>query len=262
MLAECLKGLRCNQHIILTGFQEQWYFQYKQNFSSSTTTFIYKTHWIDTKFSLILASSPLRSSEDQGVAELSLDPIKSLLPSSGEVNTDDSANKSLSGTFMQPVRDAPQKKQVIDTQPAKETVATTDATQSLRASESAEDQERVVKLKATPDPIESSEPVNIIIDPTKSTKIDNSEKTGYGLHFMLKDDLASLSEFETPKFDEATADNILETSTDGADSTINASTDMPAQSDLLGHLQEELRIIHTKVDQLESIISKKVIDDL
>ncbi|GJV49875.1 hypothetical protein Tco_1440087 [Tanacetum coccineum] len=203
------------------------------------------------------------------------------------------------------VRDAPPKKQVIDTQPAEETVATTDAIQSLRAFESAEDQvnqpqtadakkimdEYDQKNKAAQEVPESpydteseikiikrfqpcqpddddqiifsgSEPVNIIIEPTKSTKIDNSDKTGSGLQFMLEDDLASLSGFETPKFDEAIADNILETSTDGADSTFNASTDMPAQSDLLGHLQEELRIIHTKVDQLESSISKKVIDDL
>ncbi|GKA35902.1 hypothetical protein Tco_0722393 [Tanacetum coccineum] len=38
-----------------------------------------------------------------------------------------------------PVRDVPQKKQVTETQPAEETVATADATQSLGASESAED---------------------------------------------------------------------------------------------------------------------------
>ncbi|GKA59053.1 uncharacterized mitochondrial protein-like protein [Tanacetum coccineum] len=90
------------------------------------------------------------------VAELSPDPIKSLIPPSGEVNTDDSANKSSSRTSVQPViqskastdlkikkkrippsskpksskqvRDVPPKKQVTDTQPAEETVATVDAT--------------------------------------------------------------------------------------------------------------------------------------
>nr|GFD52357.1 hypothetical protein [Tanacetum cinerariifolium] len=34
------------------------------------------------------------------------------------------------------------------------------------------------------------------------------------------------------------------------------------QSDPLGHLYKELRTLHTKVDQLESSISKKVTDDI
>ncbi|GJS72908.1 retrovirus-related pol polyprotein from transposon TNT 1-94 [Tanacetum coccineum] len=62
------------------------------------------------------------------VAELSHDPIKSLLPPFGEVNADDIANKSSSETSVQP------------TQPAEEPVATTDATQSLDTSVSAEEQ--------------------------------------------------------------------------------------------------------------------------
>ncbi|GJR84376.1 hypothetical protein Tco_0155161 [Tanacetum coccineum] len=37
---------------------------------------------------------------------------------------------------------------------------------------------------------------------------------------------------------------------------------MPAQSDPLGHLHQELCILHTKVDQLESSISKKVTNDI
>ncbi|GJX45372.1 hypothetical protein Tco_0262048, partial [Tanacetum coccineum] len=64
----------------------------------------------------------------------------SLLPPSEEVNADDSANKSSSRTYVPPVRDVPQKKQVAETQPGEETVATADATQSLGASESAEEQ--------------------------------------------------------------------------------------------------------------------------
>ncbi|GJY78104.1 putative reverse transcriptase domain-containing protein [Tanacetum coccineum] len=92
----------------------------------------------------------------------------SLNPPSKEVNVDDSADKSSSGTFVQPVtrpkaptnlksknkrilpsskpktsnpvRDVPQNKQVTKTQPAEETVATADTTLSLVASESAEEQ--------------------------------------------------------------------------------------------------------------------------
>ncbi|GKC38061.1 hypothetical protein Tco_1050445 [Tanacetum coccineum] len=102
------------------------------------------------------------------VAELSPDPIKSLLPPFGEVNANDSTDKSSFGTFMQSViqpkvptdlkpkkkrippsstpksskqvRDVPQKKQVVETQPAEETVAIADATQSLGAFDLAEDQ--------------------------------------------------------------------------------------------------------------------------
>nr|GEZ31949.1 hypothetical protein [Tanacetum cinerariifolium] len=40
--------------------------------------------------------------------------------------------------------------------------------------------------------------------------------------------------------------------------TFNASADMPAQSGPFGHLHEELRTLNTKVDQLDSNISKKV----
>ncbi|GJR10119.1 retrovirus-related pol polyprotein from transposon TNT 1-94 [Tanacetum coccineum] len=59
------------------------------------------------------------------VAELSLVPIKSLLLPSGEVNVDDSVDKSSSKTS---VMDVPQKKQVAKTQHAEETIATADAT--------------------------------------------------------------------------------------------------------------------------------------
>ncbi|GJU70439.1 hypothetical protein Tco_1256698 [Tanacetum coccineum] len=102
------------------------------------------------------------------VVKLSLDPIKSLLPPFRKVNIDDSADKSSSETYVQPViqpkaptdlklknkrippsskpksskqvRDVPPKKQVTETQPAEEIVATADATKSLGAFESAEDQ--------------------------------------------------------------------------------------------------------------------------
>ncbi|GJV99084.1 hypothetical protein Tco_1554336 [Tanacetum coccineum] len=60
----------------------------------------------------------------------------SLIPPSKEVNTDDTADKSLSGTNVQP--ESSPSPQVIDTQPAEEPGATADATQSIDAFESAE----------------------------------------------------------------------------------------------------------------------------
>ncbi|GKF70450.1 hypothetical protein Tco_0203507, partial [Tanacetum coccineum] len=102
------------------------------------------------------------------LAKLSQQPEQSLILSFEKVNANDDANKSLSRTTIQPVTqlkaptDLKQKKkkkppsskpkssykvrvilprtQVIETQYAEETVATADATKSLDASESAEEQ--------------------------------------------------------------------------------------------------------------------------
>ncbi|GJR47581.1 hypothetical protein Tco_1315684 [Tanacetum coccineum] len=107
------------------------------------------------------------------VANLSPEPIKSLIQPSWDMNTDDLANRSLSETFMQHVtqykapidkktkrkritpfsklktskvfRESPLKEQVVDTQPIKEPVTTVDTTQSLGASESAEEQGNQLK---------------------------------------------------------------------------------------------------------------------
>ncbi|GKC99190.1 hypothetical protein Tco_1169465, partial [Tanacetum coccineum] len=129
-----------------------------------------KPHHITAlSFKPILENETALTSHGCKVAKLSPDPIKSLLPPSGEVNADDSADKSSFETSMQlviqpkaptnlktkkkqippaskpksskQVKDLPPKKQVDETQPIVETVATADATQNLGASESTEDQE-------------------------------------------------------------------------------------------------------------------------
>nr|GEU40048.1 hypothetical protein [Tanacetum cinerariifolium] len=154
--------------------------------------------------------------------------IKSLLPPFGEVNADETVDKSSSRTSVQPVTQSkaptvrrPQKKkissstqpkalqsiresspttQVVETHSFNETTATADATKSLDAFDSAEEQ-------------------------VNHPKTAESEKEGIA-------------------------------------KTFNASTDMPAQSDLLGYLFEEMRTLSTKVDQLETNISKKVTNDI
>nr|GEW73355.1 hypothetical protein [Tanacetum cinerariifolium] len=55
---------------------------------------------------------------------------------------------------------------------------------------------------------------------------------------------------------------IVDAKKEGTAKNLNASADLPAQSDPFGHLHEELRILNTKVDQLESSISKKVTNTL
>nr|GFC85341.1 hypothetical protein [Tanacetum cinerariifolium] len=90
-----------------------------------------------------------------------------------------------------------------------------------------------------------------------------SYEIDYVLQSMPDDDLASLSGFEAEDSDDEGSqsnhqDNLSKESTVG---TLNASDDMPAQSDPLGHLQKELRTLNTKFNQLESSISKKTIQD-
>ncbi|GKC10132.1 hypothetical protein Tco_1001742 [Tanacetum coccineum] len=242
------------------------------------------------------------------VAALSPDPIKSFLPPSREA--------------LQSIRESSPTTQVAETQPVEETVATADATKSLYAFESAEEQvnqpktveaEKVLdqndqeevkeyglesmgmslltrswmklirrmrllkKKPESPYDIESeikiikwfqprqpdddaqimflgAEPSHFDYDQTKSTMHVDYD-SDFGLRSMPDDDLVSLTGFETPESN----DN---DSQEGTAETFNASTDMPAQSDLFDHLLEELRTLSTKVDQLESSISKKVTDDI
>ncbi|GKB11695.1 hypothetical protein Tco_0845618, partial [Tanacetum coccineum] len=107
-----------------------------------------------------------------------------------------------------------------------------------------------------------AEPYDMEIDQT--LKKADSDETDSGLQSMPDDDLASLSGFEAEDSDDEGSlsnhqDNL---SNEGTAETFNASTDMPAQSDLFDHLLGELRTLSTKVDQLESSISKKVTDDI
>ncbi|GKF05008.1 hypothetical protein Tco_0035676, partial [Tanacetum coccineum] len=91
--------------------------------------------------SALINSSPMK-------VKYFLPTWKSLLPPSGEVNVVDTADKSLSGTFVPPVTQPkaqtakrPRKKKIPSlTQPecAEEFMVTADATKSLDASESAE----------------------------------------------------------------------------------------------------------------------------
>ncbi|GJS95659.1 hypothetical protein Tco_0802627 [Tanacetum coccineum] len=87
---------------------------------------------------------------------------------------------------------------------------------------------------------------------------------------MPSDDLAPLTAFETHDSDdeasisvtkEHSADNLNATS-DGDVALPNASAGVSALSDSLGHLRRELTTISSKVDWLESKITKRVSDDL
>ncbi|GKD43062.1 retrovirus-related pol polyprotein from transposon TNT 1-94, partial [Tanacetum coccineum] len=65
------------------------------------------------------------------VAEISPPPLQSLIPPSREVNADDSADKSLSGTFVQPVT---QPKATTDRKPRKKTIPSSTRPEALNLS--------------------------------------------------------------------------------------------------------------------------------
>ncbi|GKB49973.1 hypothetical protein Tco_0900726 [Tanacetum coccineum] len=159
------------------------------------------------------------------------------------------------------------KTQVAETQHAEETVATVNAIKSLDTFESAEEQVNQPKITETKtvqdqniqeevkesgfesieDPDDDAqftffraEPYNFEYDHTKSTKLGDSD-SGSGLFSMPNDDPVTLTGFETSE----TAAN---DSQEGTAETFNDSADMPAQSDPLGHLHEELRILNTRAD--------------
>nr|GFA11123.1 hypothetical protein [Tanacetum cinerariifolium] len=225
------------------------------------------------------------------VAELSLDPIKSLLLPSGEVNVDETADKSLSRTSVQLVNQSkastvrkPKKKKKPHLQPNQRLCNLSgnhlQPHMSLRLSllrkqwpplmqpkekvnesglESMGDvtfdqimDEINQKNKAAQENLRARvEPSHFKYDQTKLTKHGDSDS---GLCSMPDDDLVSLTSFENP---ESTNND----SQAGTAENFNASADMPDQSDPLGHLHEELCTLNTKVDQLEFDISKKVIKD-
>ncbi|GJV48728.1 hypothetical protein Tco_1438940 [Tanacetum coccineum] len=93
----------------------------------------------------------------------------------------------------------------------------------------------------------ASDMLKLNITPKDAEEGDASDS---GLRFMPDDDLASLTGFETSDSDE--------NDSEGTATNFNASADMLAQSDPLGYFHEELSTLKSKIDQLESSITKKV----
>ncbi|GJZ90043.1 hypothetical protein Tco_0661970 [Tanacetum coccineum] len=283
----------------------------------------------------LINSSPVKVkcfSSTWKVADLLPEPIQSLIPPSGEVNGDDTADKSLSETSVPPVTQPkaptakrPRKKKIpsstyLENIPSMHEIRSLYELYSLRLRDqnimeeedagvhSLEEptfkqlMDEVDKLKEvaqekpkSPYGTESeikiiksfqvnivsnsllihqglqrstSDDINVIdITPKDDEEGDASDSD---LRSMPSDNLASLTGFETPDSnDEASIsvtkehsdDNLMETS--GGDAALpNASAGVSALSDPLGHLQRELATISSKVDQMESKITKRVSDEL
>ncbi|GJS57349.1 hypothetical protein Tco_0652133 [Tanacetum coccineum] len=274
------------------------------------------------------------------VADLSPEPIQSLIPPSGEVNADVTADKSSSGTFVPPVTQLkapiakrPRKKkmpsltqpevlkssrivkssstQATHLQPAEEFVVIVDATKVLDQNIMEEEDTGVRSLeeptfeqimdevdkqsKAAQEepesPYDTESEIKIVksfksswfmhpeIDQTNDANITfmgsgpinmELDDTSSKLHSIPSDDLASLTRFETHDSanegsnyatKEHSSGNLNATS-DGDIALPNASAGLSALSDPLGHLQRKLTTISSKVDQLESCITKNVSKEL
>ncbi|GKC98450.1 hypothetical protein Tco_1168725, partial [Tanacetum coccineum] len=239
------------------------------NYINDALTFV-KPHTIsDASFQKPLASEVALTSHMLKVAKLFQEPEQSLILSSKKVNADDGTNKTLSRTTVQPITQLkaptnkkPQKKripssskpkssykvkvillkkQVTKTQHAEETVAIVDATQSLEDSESVEDQ---VNQPHTAE-AEKTNDANITFMGFGPINMELDD-TGFDIHSMPNDDLASLTGFETLDLvdkesnsvtKEHSADNLNVTS-DGDIALPNASAGFSALSDPLVIFEE------------------------
>ncbi|GKC74937.1 hypothetical protein Tco_1125711 [Tanacetum coccineum] len=185
-----------------------------------------------------------------------------LFPPSGDVNVDDIADKESSSS-----------PRVTDTQPAKEPEATVDATQSIDASESAEELRNHPK---TADAIKSLK--KFIGKEVPTFKYDDSQindgieipLVDSDLEFMPGDEIKSLYGFEEAETDDDTMyvyneefskddenadDNVIDELVDLAkskDSTANASAAKPTQSDPIGYHPADFSSLVATIQNLKS----------
>ncbi|GJS27319.1 hypothetical protein Tco_0487939 [Tanacetum coccineum] len=191
--------------------------------------------------------------------------------------------------------------QATHLQPAEEFVVTVDATKSLDAFKSGEvqgnqlgtaDAKKIIpsvreirslyelySLRLRDQNIREEEDAGVhsLEEPIFKQLMDEVDKlkeegdaSDSDLRSMPSDNLASLTGFETPDSDdeasisvtkEHSSDN-LKATLDGDVALPNASAGVSALADPFGHLQRELATISSKVDQMESKITKRVSDEL
>nr|GEX37106.1 leucine-rich repeat-containing protein [Tanacetum cinerariifolium] len=183
-------------------------------------------HIIEATFKPSKISEVPLTSYMRKVAQLSKDPKKSLILPYKEVNYEDTVDKSSSRTAVHPVY-----------QPKVKT-------------------DKRLRKKKIPSSFEPKALNIVIIQTSKTPAADTqlAEETKAPADATQKsqpDHWESVSK-------EGTTDNLHETSAGGGHGTLHASADVPAQSDSLGHLQEELRTLNTKVNQLESKVTDNI----
>ncbi|GJX17160.1 hypothetical protein Tco_0217992 [Tanacetum coccineum] len=246
----------------------------------------------DPKPSLILSSKKVNADDtiDKSSSRASMHPV-----TQSKAPTDLKPKKKKIQPSSQPkpsykVRVILPKTQVAETQHAEETMATADATKSLDTSESAEEQviqPKTAEAKKVQDQNVQEEVKESGLESMKDIKIIKSFQAAVvsgsllihqGSQRSTSDDLDVID--ITPKDDEKELPLTLDyglclmmtwplcqalrlpdnDSQEGISKTFYAYDDKPTQSDPLGHLHKELHILTTKVNQLESSITKQVTD--
>nr|GEU37484.1 hypothetical protein [Tanacetum cinerariifolium] len=240
-----------------------------ENYTNDDLTLLKPYTTSTASFKKPLASKVALTSHMLKVAKVLNEPEKSLILLYEEVNADDTADKPLSGTNVQPViKELSPPSQVDNNQHAEVTVVTTDATQSLVASESAEEQGNHLKTAEAKkeqkhnvkEEVKSSR-LTTMGDITFDQLMDEYEKKTYDeVESIFRIEAVESTDEENDKIEtkveltqseETTGDNLLDEVTD-----LNASADMPF--DPLGPLQAEISSLTTKVKNLVSPLAKKV----
>nr|GEW66550.1 putative ribonuclease H-like domain-containing protein [Tanacetum cinerariifolium] len=177
------------------------------------------------------------------VAKVSNEPEQSLILPFEEVNADETLDKSLPKASNN-VTVSPPSSQVVDTQPAEETIATADATKSLVASVLAEEQGNQLK------PSDAEKGMILIGKSIDLSSQDQSmeKKADSYLKSMPDDDVSSKA-----------ADDVIDELIDLAkNATQNSFVDKPVPSDSLKLLQTKISSLSTRVKNLKSFIARPV----
>ncbi|GJW17669.1 retrovirus-related pol polyprotein from transposon TNT 1-94 [Tanacetum coccineum] len=276
-------------------------------------------HISATSFQTPSASEVSLTSHMLKVAKLSKKPEESLILPFKEVNAKEYADKSQSGTNVQPLSQpkAPtakrprKEKNPSLTQPmvlrssrsistfspptthlqhAEEFVVTDDATKSLDASESADEQgnqpntadaEKVLDQIVEEKEIAGEYSLDIPSDgtllddsnkqtkddePTPKSPFDTASEINSELSSILNDDLHSMSAFDTVKsrddadVDMADSEHISKEGT--TDTFLNASAEFHSLSGHLDHVCEEVSNLHSRIADMESSILQSVSDKI
>ncbi|GJS54712.1 hypothetical protein Tco_0628074 [Tanacetum coccineum] len=171
------------------------------------------------------------------------------------------------------------KKQVAETQHAEVTVATADATKSLVAFKLAEPsswqrskETSFQLLKPKRVRVSTEFPISFVLNQNVEEEVKDvgfvamEEVTFKQIIDEVDSKTQGAQENAESPYDTELEIKIIKSyqaaTLSGTAETFHSSTDKPAQSDLLGHLQEELYFLNNKVDQMEASISKKVVEDI
>ncbi|GJV29362.1 hypothetical protein Tco_1385810 [Tanacetum coccineum] len=215
-----------------------------------------------TTFKPTLENETVLTSHMYSVADLLPKPLQNLIPPSGEVNADDIADKSLSGTSVPPVT---QPKALIAKNPRKKKNPSSTKPKSIETSESAEVLDQIfkeekeagdhsldiptVKLKELLDKVDRQ---NTAVQETLENNPDYQALSDSDLDSMLDADLRSVSEFKTSDSDNEPDHEVSHSEHISQDE--NAFAERLSLPDHLDHICEKVSFLHSKLGDMESLV--------